>query len=233
MLKKIGCCIVVVVFLAGTASLVAMGDAKKVDDAQKELKKEAVNKLAEECVQQKQKDGCEEQMLSEGKRPDLLGELKAAYEKNDREQMGKIIEKMQDRREEMRERMTFRRQQMRRFQERFEEGMEQPGWYGGPRGWQQGFQCGGPCGWYPPCPPGGMGGWYPMYQGGWGQPSQWGGAGYWMQPHQNMDRPAASMRQHGQWRHNRPGGDMDEGKNPGHKDKGDCEQHDPDQEWDD
>ena len=228
----------VAVFLAGAASLVAMGNAKKADEAQKELKKEAVNKPAEGCVQQKQKDGCEEQMLSEGKRHDLLDELKAAYEKNDREQMGKIIEKMQERREEMRERMTFRRQQMRHSQERFDEGMEQRGWYGGPRGWQQGFPCGGPCGWCPPCPPGGMGGWWPMYQGGcaggWGQPCQWGGAGCWMQPHQNMDRPDAMLRHQGQWRHSRPGGDMDEGKNPEHKDKGGWKQHDdPDAEWDD
>jgi hypothetical protein len=126
--------------------------------AEKAQKKEFAEKPAGKTEQQAKAGECTEQ------REALLDQLIVAYKANDREKMGEIIKKMEQRREKMREFAEFNRwhQQAHHRMDSKDCGWRQ-GWaMGGARpagpGWQ--MPCGGPpC--QRPCCGGGMGAWGP------------------------------------------------------------------------
>ncbi|MGD0552690.1 MAG: hypothetical protein ABSB25_08570 [Sedimentisphaerales bacterium] len=107
--------------------------------------------LAAEKAKEKVR-ACEQPALSKvegfGLHERLLDQLAEAYKANDREKMGEIINRMQERREKMREFVRFNRWQ--RWAHRRMMGQMGPGWGQGPQmagpGFNQGFAMNGPCG---------------------------------------------------------------------------------------
>ena len=84
----------------------------------------------------------------QGQHEGLLDQLAEAYKANDREKMGEIINKMQERREKMREFVKLNR--WHRWAHRRMMGQMGPGWGQGQQmagpGFNQGFVMNGPCG---------------------------------------------------------------------------------------